>query len=409
MRFDAGRAAPDPAGLDEAVRAYARRGVRLQLVVRAVLVVFVGLTMTVVPPTRGAAAGYALVVAYALWAVGIAVWIGRGGRAAERVAWLALFVDLAVLAALTLATGLDAQQSWTADVLINGFFLVPVLAATDLRPRVCAAVVVPTVLVSLAASVATRSANEEPWASIALHTLVLAGVGVACVGLSRIQRSRLAAISELLRERTALLDELVRTEQRERRALSEHLHDGALQYVLAARQDLDELHDPDPAPDAVERLEHALAESSRLLRSTVSELHPAVLHQAGLARALRDLAAATRGVAVEVTLRDWPADLRTSQDTLLFSAARELLGNVTRHAGAGAARVELVRDGATARLAVADDGRGIADGALAESLRDGHIGLRSHQLRAAAAGGHLTLARRDPHGTVATLELPLPG
>jgi two-component system NarL family sensor kinase len=58
-------------------------------------------------------------------------------------AWLTQFVDLAALTALTPLAGVAAQQSWTADVLKNGFLLLPVLAATQLRPRVCAAVVVP--------------------------------------------------------------------------------------------------------------------------------------------------------------------------------------------------------------------------------------------------------------------------
>ena len=51
------------------------------------------------------------------------------------------------------------------------------------------------------------------------------------------------------------------------------------------------------APEAFDRLEQALLESSRLLRSTVAELHPAVLERAGLPAAVRDLvaSAAARG------------------------------------------------------------------------------------------------------------------
>ena len=179
-------------------------------------------------------------------------------------------------------------------MLTTGFLLVPVLAAATLRPRVCAAVVVPAVLVYLVAGIATQSANAEPWASLLLRTLVMAGVGAACVALSWIQRSRVTTIGRLVRARTDLLAELTDLERRERRALSEQLHDGALQYVLAARQDLDEARDTG-APEAFDRLEQALVESSRLLRSTVAELHPAVLDRAGLPAALRDLVALGRG------------------------------------------------------------------------------------------------------------------
>ena len=266
---------------------HARRGVRLQVAVRAVLVVFVAATVLVVPPAHDVATSAAVAVLYALAALGIAVWTRDGGPLAVRWAWVALFLDLAVLASLTLLTGVETPQSWTSDVLTTGFLLVPVLAAAQLRPLVCAAVVVPAVAVYLIAGIATRTANEEPWTSLLLRTLVMAGVAGGCVALSFIQRSRVSTIGRLVRARTDLLAELTALERRERRALSEQLHDGALQYVLAARQDLDDARDTG-APEAFDRLEQALVESSRLLRTTVAELHPAVLERAGLPAALRD-------------------------------------------------------------------------------------------------------------------------
>jgi two-component system NarL family sensor kinase len=353
---------------------------------------------------------------YAAAALGVAAWTRGGGPTAVRWAWVALFLDLAVLAWLTLLTGVRTPQSWTSDVLTTGFLLIPVLAAAQLRPRVCAAVVVPAVTLYLVAGVATRAANDEPWASLLLRTLVMAGVGAACVALSWIQRSRVATISRLVQTRTDLLAELTALERRERRALSEQLHDGALQYVLAARQDLDDARDTG-SPEAFDRLEEALVESSRLLRTTVAELHPAVLERAGLPAALRDLTAATAargGFAADVDLDGWPADLRTPIDGLLYRTARELLGNVAKHAHADRVVVGLTRADGAARLTVADDGVGVRgangqDGIdLGHRLGEGHIGLASHALRVEAAGGRLTVVPGVPAGTVATVELPLP-
>lgn len=392
--------------LSGAVLEHANRGVRLQLVIRAALVAFAALTIILVPPVQGAAACYVIVVGYLAGAFGFAAWAWRGGSSVARWAWVGLFGDLAVLAALTLIAGVSAEESWTSDVLVNGFFLLPAVAATQLRPGICAAVVGPTIVVYLASSLATQAANAEPGVSIALRTLVLAALGVGCVGLSRIQRSRVRAIGGLVRDRTGLLDDLVHLETRERRELSERLHDGALQYVLAARQDLEDVGDAADSA-AVDRLDHALAESSRLLRSTVSELHPAVLERVGLARAVRDLAVAqARGdLTVDVELDDWPDGVRTSVDSLLFSAVRELLSNVVKHAGARTVWVSLGLHDGSARLVVADDGRGIADGARQRSLDDGHIGLHSQTLRIEAAGGELTVARAVS-GTVATAVVP---
>jgi two-component system NarL family sensor kinase len=395
--------------LDAAVRNYATRAVRTQMWLRLLLVAFVAATVLAVPPGDGAAACDVIIAGYLAWAVVFALLVRRGGAGLLRWDWLALFVDLAVLTTLTVLTGVAAQQSWTADILVNGMFLIPVLAASQLRPRVCVVVVVPTVLAYLVASLVTQDANDEPGGSILLRTLVLVGVGIGAVALSTIQRERVRTIAGLLTDRSGLLSELVGIEDRERRALSENLHDGALQYVLAARQDLDDL-----VPAQVEargsyaRVEQALTESSRLLRATVSQLHPAVLEQAGLRRALADLVEGTsaRGPVAELDAEQWPDGLRTSVDALVYAAARELLGNVVKHADARTVWGTLRADTATVELVVADDGCGVQAGALEERVAAGHIGLRSHQLRVRAAGGDLRLDTSQPVGTRATLQLP---
>ncbi|RZL80320.1 ATP-binding protein [Rhodococcus sp. WS4] len=394
--------------LERIILEHAYRGAHLQVVLRGVLALFIALTLVFVPPMHDAGVCLAILIAYAVWACGLALWTRRGGPGPVNAIWLALFVDLAVIGCLTLLTGIAAQQSWTADILANGLFVIPLLACTQLRPGVCASVVAPTVLVFLAASWATMASNEEPWSSILLSTMALAVLCVGAVMLSRIQRSRVLTIGHLVRDRTALLAELMGLEQRERRALSEQLHDGALQYVLAAKMDLDDLSGS-ADPEAVDRITHALGESAILLRATVSELHPTVLDHVGLARALGDLARSAQargGFDVELLTSEWVDDLRTSADDVLFSAARELLSNVVKHAQAHAVRVELTRLGEHAVLDIADDGRGISREAIDRSLSRGHIGLTSHELRVVAAGGSFSVHPGPLSGTVAHIEMP---
>ena len=152
-----------------------------------------------------------------------------------------------------------------------------------------------------------------------------------------------------------------------------------------------------------------MAESSRLLRSTVAELHPAVLEHTGLARALRQLAdsAATGGrLAIAVELDGWSEELRTPVDGLLLAAARELLSNVVKHADASSATITLSHEHGSARLTIADDGRGIDVEAAGRSLATGHIGLASYRARVEAAGGTLVLSGAHGSGTIARVELP---
>lgn len=385
---------------------HAYRAVRVQFLLRIVLLVFMALAIGLVPPARELASSVVVVVSYGVWTIGLAVWTRAGGIAPIRWMWVALVVDALALTLLTIIAGASNQQSWTADLLVNGFFVIPFLAATQLRPLVCAAVASVAVIAYFIASASAKSANTEPWDSIILRAFVLLGIGVGCVGLSRVQLSRVSNIAQMMQNRSELLDELVGIEVRERTNLAEHLHDGALQYVLAARQDLADARDGDAT--AFDRIERALTESTGLLRETVTQLHPAVLRQAGLARALRDLSTnvgARSALTVDLDVSGWP-DEPGPADELLYGCARELLNNVVKHARAKTVRVVLDRADGTGSLIVADDGVGLPVAALDTRLAEGHIGLASLRTRVAAAGGQLTIADDGP-GTTVTITLPV--
>jgi two-component system NarL family sensor kinase len=213
-------------------------------------------------------------------------------------------------------------------------------------------------------------------------------------------------IVALATDRAGLLVELAGVEEQERRRLSEALHDGALQFVLAARMDLEDVRDGDP--EAVDRVDHALTQTAGLLRRTVSELHPAVLDQAGLVRAVEDIAAALRdrGYTVEVRVEGMPVRPATDADRVVFGAVRELVANVVRHSGARSVVLDVRQDDGQLVAAVTDDGAGFDEESAARQLAAGHIGLASQRLRVEAAGGRLVAARSEPRGTRMTVTLP---
>jgi two-component system NarL family sensor kinase len=385
---------------------HAYRGVRVQMLLRIALVVFVVATVIAVPPVRYRTGCYVTAGLYTAWVIGLAWLSQRGGERPVRLIWLTLFVDLAVLTVLSILAG-QSQQSWTADILVNGFFVIPMIATAQLRPIVGVAVTAPTVAVYLAASIAARHANIEPWASILLRTGVLAALSAGAVLLCSVQRSRVLMIAGLASDRTALVGRMADVEGQARRGLAEELHDGALQYVLAARQDLADLRER-ASPQSFDRLDFALRESTALLRAKVSQLHPAVLEQSGLLRALQELVRTTaeRGdLDITVQPDGWDEQTRTPHDELMYSAAREFLSNVTRHAHARSVRIALQRGGGLIRLTVSDDGVGLPDGVLADKLAKGHIGIAAQRVRIEAAGGRFSVRPGHP-GTVAEAELP---
>jgi two-component system NarL family sensor kinase len=394
-------------------RQYLFWGTVLQLALRIVLTAFVAVTLLCEPPSRYVETCAAVL---ALYVVIVACWSGWALRTAGRTVvvtrtlatLLMLASDVAVVSVLSVVSGLASPEQWTSDVARNGFFLIPLIAAAQLDPVVSGVVAIPTLSAFFATCWITQASNHEPWASILLSSSVLAGLASGSVALSLIQRSKVAMISELAQQRTQLLHDLLSVEKHERQTISERLHDGALQYVLVARQDMEEMRNGSLA--AADRVDHALVECSQLLRDVVRELHPDVLARMGLKAALAALAdslISRTELAVELDTRTWPEGLRTEADYVLYSAARETLINAIKHAQAHHVWIDLERHDGLASLRVADDGVGISEATMTRKAQEGHIGLASIRAKALASGGHFDVRSTSP-GTEITISIPLP-
>jgi signal transduction histidine kinase len=225
---------------------------------------------------------------------------------------------------------------------------------------------------------------------------------VVAEGVAR--RRAAEEIAELAAARGRLVAQALDAEERARRAMSESLHDGALQDVLAAGHDLWALGDAPGAESARAMLRDVVAR----LRAVMVALHPTVLAYGGLDAALRAVAAqqsAAGGFEVEVEVE--PAAIG-HRDELVLSLARELLTNAARHARASRVRLRLTCVSGGLTLAVDDDGAGVPLGREREALSEGHIGLAISAERVAAVGGRLALEPQPGGGTIARAELPLP-
>ncbi len=198
-------------------------------------------------------------------------------------------------------------------------------------------------------------------------------------------------------------------EDRTRRRISEALHDGPLQDLLALGHDVARLR---PAAEGDEdhlgRVRDGLARAVSQIREVMLDLHPVQLQVGGLESALRAICSqqgATAGYTCHVEIAPEASGPR---DELVLSLARELLRNVAKHAGASEVRVHVAIEAGAVRLDVIDDGAGFAPERLGEALGAGHIGLASSRERAEAIGGAFRVGPRDDgeRGTQAVALLP---
>lgn len=402
-----------PTGDHRYAEGAAYRGLLLQFALRVVMVAFIFFALLLQPPETYRWPygllwiGYIVaIVCWGFWALRPANHAGIETR--RSVALLMLSADVAVVSVLSVDTGLGSPDTWTSDVLHYGLFLIPVIAAAQLDPFVSAVIAVPTVAAFLIVNWVDRAANgDEPLGSMLTTAGVLFGVAAGSVALSWIQQQKERTIAGLVDERSRLLEEVVNLEKRERQSLSERLHDGALQYVLASRREMEEVREG--SFEAMDRIDLALNECSRLLRDVVRELHPEVLARAGLRAAITSLAdgiAVRTDLLVDFDVDGWPDDLRTDADHLLYSAAREFSTNAIKHANAENLTFTLLRADGQARLCIADDGVGIPPERLALSVENGHIGFASIRAKVLALGGVLDV--HGPPGTEIAISLPAP-
>lgn len=206
------------------------------------------------------------------------------------------------------------------------------------------------------------------------------------------------AVASARRER----DELARMAEHDR--IAKDLHDSVIQRIFAVGLRLESAAMVSDGParervgEAVAELDEAIAE----IRSTIFNL------QGGRAGGLRsrigeevDRAAGMLGWSPRLRI-DGAADLRVTEPTQshVLAVIREALANVARHAQASAAEVLVVVDDRVV-VRVSDDGVGMAPGPSAGN------GLANLRARAEAAGGALSVRRRDGGGTTLEWAVPL--
>jgi two-component system NarL family sensor kinase len=342
----------------------------------------------------------AILGAYAVAAVLWAVAVFRGPVPSWG-GWISTGVDaLAVLSLCVVSGGATAA-------LLPVFFLLPLSVAFGDRPVLTGVLGISTAACYLGAWIVYSKRDDHVGLPdvVYLQFGFLLWLAVATTALCLVLTRRAARVKVLLDVRRRLVAASMHADERTNRDLAEHLHDGPLQTLLAARLELDEVRQriPDPALDMVYA---ALNETAAGLRSTVTALHPQVLAQLGLTPGVRELLrqAETRGdFIIEADLEDVG---RPASQAVLYRAARELLANINKHAGATEVTVRLYRAGDRIVLTVADDGAGFEPSIVEQRVAEGHIGLASLQARFDSMGGAMAIESTIGQGTLVTVTSP---
>ncbi|WP_353612214.1 ATP-binding protein [Mycobacterium sp. M26] len=368
---------------------------RLPLIVLMALLVYIQDVEHWLPDVYGAVlllyAAFALVWLVVVVRIPIRWWFGVASTA----------VDVLVVLVLCLASG--GATVWLLPV----FFLVPITVAFLDRPELTAALGLSAAGGYLIAWIvyAVRDKMIAVPAVVYVQVGCLLWLAAATTALCYVLSKRRARVRALLDVRRRLVAESMQADERNNRHLSEQLHDGPLQNLLAARLDLEDLRDR-PTGEGFDRVDAALRETVTLLRNTVTTLHPQVLAQVGLGPALREL--------VRQYEQRWDVTFDCEIDevgkpraqALLYRAARELLSNAHKHSRATRVQVDLHKVAGAVVLRVVDDGVGFDPAVLDRKVADGHIGLASLVVGIEEMGGSVRFAHTSGGGATTVVTMP---
>lgn len=373
---------------------FAAEPVRVSAILRLPLIALIAVLVWIWEVDHWLPQLYAVILG--VYAVAAVVWLiavlrGPVPRWAD---WASTTVDLLVIVLLCLVSG------GATAALLPVFFLLPITVAFQDRPALTAIFGTITAVGYLSVWIFYSKRDDKVGLPnmVYTHFGFLLWLAVATTALCFVLARRAVRVKALQEVRRQLVSEAMASDERRNREVAEHLHDGPLQTLLAARLELDEARErnPDPALDAVYA---ALQETATGLRSTVTELHPQVLAQLGLTAGIRELLKQFESRTNLDVIADLEDVGKPESQQLLHRAARELLTNIGKHAGATTVRVTLKRKGDRILLTIGDDGRGFDPAVVGRSVADGHIGLGSLLARFDSMGGSMNIDSRNGHGT----------
>jgi len=293
-----------------------------------------------------------------------------------------------------------ARELWTRAG-VRSFVGVPVHVSDELVGALCFALF----------------RREHAWPAEVVKNFRFVGESFANAMLRKRFETALRESERALRKSEAelqkLAGDLLAAQEAERRSLARDLHDDLTQRLAALSMDIVSIEaQRDPSPESIrdqlEELRTKLAELTSDVHGVARHLHPSVIDDLGLVKALRSECndfSRREGIEVRFMHRRVPRTLSKDLSLSLYRIAQEGLRNVAKHSTSSDATVELAAVNGEINLAIRDEGIGFA----AADVQGKGLGLVSMRERARLNGGVVAVDSEPGKGTSILIRVPLQG
>ena len=223
---------------------------------------------------------------------------------------------------------------------------------------------------------------------------------------SQVEPSR---ISTLMAEKDALRRLLI-LQDRDRKQISHDIHDGFIQYAVAAHMHLESMvlrmkQSQLQAPLELDRVRDLVDQAIADARRMIGEVRPSLIAECGITGAIQQLVdeESRKGLDVRSRLSIDREDYDAELGQVVFRIVQEALANVRRHAQVKQAFLRITESAEKLKVIVRDQGVGFAF----DDVADDRFGLEGIRERAELYDGHAKIRSRPGRGTLLIVELPL--
>lgn len=256
--------------------------------------------------------------------------------------------------------------------------------------------------------------KDTKWINLRSTPRIIPGQGVQWEGvMTNITQGKLEKL-EIKRSRAQLAElsaHVERVKEQERTRIAREIHDDLGGNLTAIKMALALLirRLPATAPALLEKAAYVDSLVDRTIEAVhriSGDLRPGIL-DFGIVAAIEWQSREFEkqlGIPCDFSAPGEDIQLNPDQATALFRIFQEALTNIGKHARASRVRVRLARDERSVRMAIIDDGLGIA---AADRIKPKSFGIRGMMERANALGGNLTVNPAPGGGSVVALEIPL--
>ena len=212
------------------------------------------------------------------------------------------------------------------------------------------------------------------------------------------------------------LNEITRAQEEERKRISRELHDDTAQALFAISRQMDNFIRDNVGLSQQQRavlhdIRQRLGVSLQGIRRFSQDLRPSIIDDLGLLPAVKWLVkqkSDESGVDIVLKISGKEQRLMPEMELILFRIVQEALNNMTKHAQATKADVQIEFASSHVIASIHDNGKGFE---LPETVGDlshaGKLGLVGMQERVSLINGSLIIKSEKDQGTLVTVSVPI--